>query len=260
MQPETIKNAYLRVDGLHKSYGSHQVIKGVSFSGNEHEVISLLGASGSGKSTILRCINLLEMPNKGEITIDGIRLPLSNENDRTRTVVDHKALCGIRAKLGMVFQSFNLWAHMTIIQNVIEGPIHVLGQSKQEAIARAEMLLERVGIAEKRHNYPSQLSGGQQQRVAIARTLAMDPKVLLFDEPTSALDPEMVGEVLAVMRDLADEGRTMVVVTHEMGFAREVSDKVIFLHEGKVAEQGSPDQVFNNPQSAESQRFLANVL
>ncbi|WP_299959587.1 ATP-binding cassette domain-containing protein [uncultured Roseobacter sp.] len=254
------ENAYLKVEGLHKSFGHLEVIKGVSFSGNEHQVISLLGASGSGKSTILRCINLLEMPNQGEISIDGTRLPLSIGKNGVRKVTDQKALCNIRSKLGMVFQGFNLWAHMTILQNVIEGPVQVLGQSKSDATARAEHLLDRVGIADKRHSYPSQLSGGQQQRAAIARTLAMDPKVLLFDEPTSALDPEMVGEVLSVMRDLADEGRTMVVVTHEMGFAREVSDKVIFLHKGKISEQGTPDDVFGNPQSAECRQFLAKVL
>ncbi|SLN62110.1 Octopine permease ATP-binding protein P [Roseovarius albus] len=260
MNSEQNNNAYLTVEGLHKSYGDLDVIKGVSFAGAEHEVISLLGASGSGKSTILRCINLLEMPDRGEITIDGVRLPLSDASAGERKVTDQKALSAIRARLGMVFQGFNLWAHMTILENVIEGPVHVLGQSKAEAKNRAEALLERVGIADKRNNYPSQLSGGQQQRVAIARTLAMDPKVLLFDEPTSALDPEMVGEVLNVMRDLADEGRTMIVVTHEMGFAREVSTKAIFLHQGRISEQGPPEEVFGNPQSAECQQFLAKVL
>ena len=247
------------VEGLHKSFGTLEVIKGVSFEGKEHEVISLLGASGSGKSTILRCINLLEMPTTGEIRIDGLSLPLKKTKSGL-VVSDNKALCQIRARLGMVFQQFNLWAHMTVLQNVIEGPIQVLGISKDEAIAKAEALLKRVGIAEKKHNYPSQLSGGQQQRVAIARTLAMDPKILLFDEPTSALDPEMVGEVLSVMKDLAAEGRTMVVVTHEMGFAREVSDKVIFLHQGKIAESGAPDDVFGAPKTAECQQFLAKVL
>ncbi|WP_299297256.1 ATP-binding cassette domain-containing protein [uncultured Tateyamaria sp.] len=257
---DNTSSAYLTVDGLHKSYGALEVIKGVSFSGTEHEVISLIGASGSGKSTILRCINLLEIPNRGEITIDGVRLPLSDVGTGDRKVTDQKALSAIRARLGMVFQGFNLWAHMTILENVIEGPVHVLGLSKAEARGRAEALLERVGIADKRNNYPTQLSGGQQQRVAIARTLAMDPKVLLFDEPTSALDPEMVGEVLNVMHDLADDGRTMIVVTHEMGFAREVSNKAIFLHQGRISEQGPPDEVFGNPQSAECQQFLAKVL
>lgn len=250
---------YLAVEGLHKSFGALEVIKGVSFAGNEHEVISLLGASGSGKSTILRCINLLEMPSKGEIRIDGQSLPLK-ETKTGLVVSDQKALSQIRARLGMVFQQFNLWAHMTVLQNVIEGPIQVLGTSRDDAIAKAEGLLERVGIADKKDNYPTQLSGGQQQRVAIARTLAMDPKILLFDEPTSALDPEMVGEVLSVMKDLAAEGRTMVVVTHEMGFAREVSDKVIFLHQGKIAEAGTPKEIFGAPKTAECQQFLAKVL
>ena len=253
------KNAYLSVEGLHKSFGALEVIKGVSFVGQEHEVISLLGASGSGKSTILRCINLLEMPSKGDIRIDGERLPL-RETRSGLVVSDPRKLCKIRARLGMVFQQFNLWAHMTVLQNVIEGPVQVLGLSKDEAAEKAEALLQRVGIADKKDAYPSQLSGGQQQRVAIARTLAMDPKILLFDEPTSALDPEMVGEVLSVMKDLAAEGRTMVVVTHEMGFAREVSDKVIFLHQGKIAETGSPDEVFGEPKTAECQQFLAKVL
>lgn len=256
---DKVNPAYLSIEGLQKSFGDLEVIKGVSFEGQEHEVISLLGASGSGKSTILRCINLLEIPTRGTIRIDGESLPLTEGKAGLR-VSDHRALSAIRARLGMVFQQFNLWVHMTVLENVIEGPIQVLGLSKDEAIARAETLLERVGIAAKKNAYPSQLSGGQQQRVAIARTLAMDPKILLFDEPTSALDPEMVGEVLSVMKDLAAEGRTMVVVTHEMGFAREVCDKVIFLHQGKIAEEGTPDEIFGAPKTAECQQFLAKVL
>ena len=252
-------SAYLSVEGLQKSFGTLSVIKGVSFSGQEHEVISLLGASGSGKSTILRCINLLEIPTRGVIRIDGEKLPLKDGKGGL-AISDHRALSAIRSRLGMVFQQFNLWVHMTVLENVIEGPIQVLGLSRDEAIAKAETLLERVGIGQKKDAYPNQLSGGQQQRVAIARTLAMDPKILLFDEPTSALDPEMVGEVLSVMKDLAAEGRTMVVVTHEMGFAREVSDKVIFLHQGKIAEEGTPDDVFGAPKTAECQQFLAKVL
>ncbi len=255
-----VKHDYLRVENLHKSFGSFEVIKGVSFSIDEHKVLSLLGASGSGKSTILRCINLLNIPTRGDIYIDGERLPLSDPDTGPRRVTDARKLCQIRARLGMVFQQFNLWAHLTVLGNVIEGPIQVLGMPKDEAIAKAEHFLERVGIANKKDAYPSQLSGGQQQRVAIARTLAMDPKVLLFDEPTSALDPEMVGEVLSVMRDLAAEGRSMVVVTHEMGFAREVSDKVIFLHQGRISEEGDPEQVFGNPRSPECQQFLKQVL
>lgn len=260
MANATTEIDYLQVQNLHKSYGSLEVIKGVSFSIDEHKVLSIIGASGSGKSTILRCINLLEIPDQGEILIDGQRMPLSEPSHKTRRITDQRQICEIRSRLGMVFQQFNLWPHMTILQNVIEGLIHVLRMPKDEAIDHAERLLERVGIADKKDNYPRQLSGGQQQRVAIARALAMDPKVLLFDEPTSALDPEMVGEVLSVMRDLACEGRSMVVVTHEMAFAREVSDKAIFLHQGLISEEGSPADVFGNPQSVECQRFLQQVL
>ena len=255
---------FIRVAGLEKAYGDLLVIKGVSFSAAKNEVISLIGASGSGKSTILRCINLLEIPERGEISIDGEPLPLSAPVEpggrQRRRITDQKKLRAIRARLGMVFQSFNLWAHLTILENVIEAPMLVLGQSRDEAIARAEQLLKRVGIADKRDVYPAQLSGGQRQRAAIARTLAMDPKVLLFDEPTSALDPEMVGEVLAVMRDLANEGRSMMVVTHEMGFAREVSDRVIFLHQGTIGEAGTPAELFSNPSSAACRQFLDKVL
>ncbi len=259
-------NDYLRIENLHKSYGDLEVIKGVNFSIDEHKVLSLIGASGSGKSTILRCINLLEMPNQGDIFIDGERMPLSQpatgapSASAVRKITNKKRLCEIRSKLGMVFQQFNLWAHMTVLENVIEGPVQVLGMPKEKAVERAEFFLDRVGILDKKDKFPSQLSGGQQQRVAIARTLAMNPKVMLFDEPTSALDPEMVGEVLSVMRDLASEGRSMVVVTHEMGFAREVSNKVIFLHQGIIREEGSPEEVFGNPHSAECQQFLNQVL
>lgn len=255
---------FICVDGLEKAYGDLLVIKGVSFRAARNEVISLIGASGSGKSTILRCMNLLEIPERGEISIDGESLPLSAPvapgGRQRRRITDQKKLRAIRARLGMVFQSFNLWAHLTILENVIEAPMLVLGQSRDEAIARAEQLLKRVGIADKRNVYPAQLSGGQRQRAAIARTLAMDPKVLLFDEPTSALDPEMVGEVLAVMRDLANEGRSMMVVTHEMGFAREVSDRVIFLHQGTIGEAGTPAELFSNPSSAACRQFLDKVL
>lgn len=258
------KSDFISVEGLEKNYGDLAVIKGVSFTAAENEVISLIGASGSGKSTILRCLNLLEIPERGEITINGERLPLSEPvnpaSKRPRKITDPDKLRKMRARLGMVFQSFNLWSHLTIVENVIEAPVQVLRQSRAEATARAESLLERVGIADKRDVYPEQLSGGQRQRAAIARTLAMDPQVLLFDEPTSALDPEMVGEVLAVMRDLADEGRCMIVVTHEMGFAREVSDRVIFLHEGLIGETGTPAQLFSNPGTHACQQFLEKVL
>lgn len=250
---------FIKVVDIHKSFGATEVLKGVTFSAAEHQVTSLIGASGSGKSTILRCINLLEIPDQGEIVIDGKSLPLSEPTPKGRNITDKKALRSIRAEVGMVFQSFNLWSHLSVLQNVIEGPIHVLGQSRKEAIAYAERLLARVGISEKRDAYPSQLSGGQQQRAAIARTLAMDPKVILFDEPTSALDPEMVGEVLSVMRDLVDEGRTMIVVTHEMDFAREVSNKVVFLDKGRVGEEGSPSDLFSHPRTQSCQLFLQRI-
>ena len=254
------KEDYLLIDNIHKNFGHLKVLNGISFSSPQHQVVSLIGASGSGKSTLLRCINLLEMPDQGEIVIDGERIPLSQPSNKERKITDHNKLCQMRARLGMVFQDFNLWSHMTILGNLIEGPTRVLGLSKTEAIARAQELLHRVGLTDKQDAYPLMLSGGQQQRVAIARALIMEPKVLLFDEPTSALDPELVGEVLKVMRDLADEGRTMVVVTHEIAFAREVSDKVIFLHEGQIGEMGSPEQILSSPKTASCKKFLASVL
>jgi ABC-type histidine transport system ATPase subunit len=250
---------YLRVHQIYKSYGALEVLKGVSLDAAQHQVVSLIGASGSGKSTLLRCINLLAIPDKGDVWIDGVRLPLS-ESGTPRRITDQKAVRLMRARLAMVFQSFNLWHHMTILENVMEAPVQVLGVSKAEARERAEALLARVGIADKFGAYPSQLSGGQQQRAAIARALAMEPKILLFDEPTSALDPELVGEVLKVMRDLAREGRTMVVVSHEMSFVREVSNKVIFLHEGRITEQGSPSDVFRSPKTEACQKFLSSVI
>lgn len=252
-------SSFVKIENLHKSYDALHVVKGVSLDVEEGQVVSIIGASGSGKSTFLRCLNLLEMPQAGEIIIDGERLPLGPDGP-ARKVTDQKALTQLRADTGMVFQNFNLWTHLTVLQNVIEGPMLVKNLSKADATAKALALLERVGLSDKTQQYPAELSGGQQQRVAIARTLAMDPKVLLFDEPTSALDPEMVGEVLQVIRDLAAEGRTMIVVTHEMGFAREVSQKVVFLHNGKVEEQGPPAQLFDAPQSEITQRFLSKVL
>ncbi|MDI9408925.1 MAG: amino acid ABC transporter ATP-binding protein [Candidatus Pacebacteria bacterium] len=253
------KSDFLAVTDLYKSYGPVEVIKGVSVNAKEHEVISLIGASGSGKSTFLRCINLLEIPEYGEISLEGVKMPLEGEGSK-RQITDQNKLRAMRARLGFVFQNFNLWSHMTVLENIIEGPIRVLKLPKKEAEARAESLMERVGIAERRNYYPSQLSGGQQQRVAIARTLAMEPRVMLFDEPTSALDPELVGEVLKVMKDLAMEGRTMLVVTHEMGFAREVSDRVIFLHKGQIGEQGTPSEIFGKPQTEACKKFLQRVL
>ena len=250
----------LTVTDLHKRFGSLEVLKGIDLVAQDHDVISVIGASGSGKSTFLRCINLLEVPDSGTITVDGEEIAMRRMRDGRSSPADPRQVDRIRSRVGMVFQGFNLWSHMTVLQNVIEAPVHVLKVPKKEATERAEMLLDKVGIADKRDHYPAHLSGGQQQRCAIARTLAMDPKLLLFDEATSALDPELVGEVLRVIRDLAREGRTMIMVTHEMGFAREVSDRIVFLHEGRVEEQGPPAQVFGNPKSARCRQFLASVL
>ncbi len=251
--------AALRVEGLRKNFGSHEVLRGIDLQANRGDVISVLGASGSGKSTLLRCINLLERPSAGKIFVSGEELKLKPGRDGDLEAADRKQLERIRARLAMVFQSFNLWSHMTALENVIEAPIHVLGMSRKEAIERADAVLEKVGLYDRRDYYPSHLSGGQQQRAAIARALAMEPEVMLFDEPTSALDPELVGEVLLVMRSLADEGRTMIVVTHEMGFAHDVSNQVIFLHEGMIEEKGTPAEVLDNPSSERLQQFLRSV-
>jgi octopine/nopaline transport system ATP-binding protein len=246
----------VRVENLHKSFGALEVLKGLSLDAREGEVISLIGASGSGKSTLLRCINLLEMPTAGTIVVDGEPIRLGVDRKGRTIARDPRQVERIRSQLGMVFQSFNLWAHRTVLENVIESPIHVLHESRADALLHAEHLLERVGLADKRHVYPAFLSGGQQQRVAIARALAMRPKVMLFDEPTSALDPERVGEVLKVIRDLACEGRTMILVTHEMDFARDVSSKVMFLHQGRVEESGSPQEIFAAPRSERCRQFV----
>ncbi|WP_312171102.1 ABC transporter ATP-binding protein [Stutzerimonas kunmingensis] len=248
----------LEIRNLHKRYGDLEVLKGISLTARDGDVISILGSSGSGKSTFLRCINLLENPHEGEILVAGEQLKLKRDEQGDLVAADGKQLNRIRSELGFVFQNFNLWPHMTILDNIIEAPRRVLGQSKAEATEVAEALLAKVGIADKRHVYPNQLSGGQQQRAAIARTLAMQPKVILFDEPTSALDPEMVQEVLAVIRSLAEEGRTMLLVTHEMNFAKQVSSEVVFLHQGLVEEQGTPEQVFDNPQSARCKQFMSS--
>jgi ABC-type histidine transport system ATPase subunit len=250
-QPDII----LKAEDIHKSFGHLEVLKGISLEAKNHDVISILGSSGSGKSTFLRCLNFLETPTSGKVTVHGEEILVKNGKPQNVRHIEE-----IRARLGMVFQQFNLWTHRTVLENVMEGPIQVKRESKAEARDRAEALLNRVGLAERMHMYPSQLSGGQQQRVAIARALAMEPDAILFDEPTSALDPELVGEVLKVMQDLAAEGRTMIVVTHEMGFAREVSSEVVFLHEGRVAEQGPPDQMFTNPKTDEFRRFIAKVM
>ena len=235
------------------------MLKGISLAANDGDVIAMIGSSGSGKSTLLRCINLLETPDSGEVLVSGELIRMRPTRDGHAVPQDHRQVDRIRSRLGMVFQSFNLWAHMTVLQNVIEAPVHVLKRPRAEAIARAEALLEKVGIADKRNHYPSHLSGGQQQRAAIARALAMEPQVMLFDEPTSALDPELVGEVLRVMRQLAEEGRTMLVVTHEMSFARDVASEVIFLHAGRIEEQGPPARVFNDPRSERCRQFLASA-
>lgn len=235
------------------------MLRDISFDAHEGDVISIIGASGSGKSTLLRCINLLEVPDRGEVSIAGEAFELLQGRDGKRRIADRHQLERIRMQLGMVFQGFNLWTHMTIIENVMEAPVHLQRRPRQEARREAEALLEKVGIADKRDSYPAHLSGGQQQRAAIARALAMQPRVLLFDEPTSALDPEMVGEVLRVMRALAEEGRTMLVVTHEMEFAREVSNRVIFMNQGVVEEQGSPAEVFDSPKSDRLRQFLSRV-
>jgi arginine/ornithine transport system ATP-binding protein len=249
--------ARLRVAGLTKRYGDHAVLRGVSLEANTGDVISVIGQSGSGKSTLLRCINLLERPNAGTIEVGGQALALELAKDGMLRASDRKQLQRIRSEVAMVFQSFNLWSHMTALENVVEAPIHVLKLSRDEAVARARRDLEKVGLANVEDRYPAFLSGGQQQRVAIARALAMDPQVMLFDEPTSALDPELVGEVLDVMRALAAEGRTMVVVTHEIGFARDVSNRVLFLHDGEIAEEGDPREVLANPRSERLRRFLS---
>ena len=247
------------VDQLHKAFGPLEVLKGVSLTAREGDVVSMIGSSGSGKSTFLRCINFLEMPTKGRITVNGEEIALKPARDGNLHPSDQRQVERIRSQLGMVFQSFNLWQHMTVLQNVIEAPMHVLKLSKAEATARAEALLNRVGLYEKRDQYPAFLSGGQQQRAAIARALAMEPKVMLFDEPTSALDPELVGEVLKVIRSLADEGRTMILVTHEMKFARDVSSHVIYLHQGMIEEEGPPAQVFGAPKSARCKQFVSGI-
>ncbi len=247
------------LNGLHKSFGGIEVLKGVSLEASDGDVVSIIGSSGSGKSTMLRCIPLLEMPDAGEISVAGETIGMKTTRHGPRPV-DEEQIRRIRGRLGFVFQSFNLWSHMTILENVVEAPIHVHRRPKAECIAEAEALLDKVGIAEKRNAYPAELSGGQQQRAAIARALATHPRALLFDEPTSALDPELVGEVLRVIRALAEEGRTMLIVTHEMNFARDVSNRAVFLHQGRIEEEGPPEQVLENPVSERCRQFLTSHL
>ncbi|KVE07935.1 MULTISPECIES: ABC transporter ATP-binding protein [Burkholderia] len=248
----------LSVRNIHKSFGDHHVLKGISLDAHEGDVISILGASGSGKSTFLRCLNLLETPDDGSVALAGEELAMKRARDGKLHPSDRRQVDRIRSQLGMVFQNFNLWSHMTVLDNLVEGPLRVQKRSRAEAVEEAEALLARVGLADKRGYYPAHLSGGQQQRVAIARALAMHPKVMLFDEPTSALDPELVGEVLRVMRSLAEEGRTMLVVTHEMGFARHVSNRVMFLHQGEVDADGTPDEVFGGQTSERFRQFVSS--
>ena len=238
----------IEIKNLHKSFGHVEVLKGVDVSIEEKEVVVIIGPSGSGKSTLLRCMNYLEEPTSGDITVDNMKLD------------KHADINKIRENIGMVFQRFNLFPHMTVLENIVLAPTKVLKISRDEAISTAMDLLQRVGLKEKANSYPSQLSGGQQQRVAIARALAMKPKVMLFDEPTSALDPEMVTEVLDVMKSLANQVMTMVVVTHEMGFAREVGDRVLFVDEGRIIEEGTPKEIFENPKQERTKLFLSKIL
>ncbi|TCP41781.1 ABC transporter ATP-binding protein [Rhodovulum marinum] len=249
----------LEIRDLHKSYGALEVLKGVSIAAKKGDVVSLIGSSGSGKSTLLRCANLLEDSQQGEILFEGEPVTWRGKGPG-RHPADRKQVIRIRTNLSMVFQQFNLWAHMTILQNVMEAPVTVLGEDRHEVETRARALLDKVGIGDKCDVFPAQLSGGQQQRAAIARALAMQPRALLFDEPTSALDPELEQEVVRVIKALAEEGRTMMLVTHDMRLAADVSDHVVFLHQGLIEEQGPPDQVFGAPKSERLQQFLSATV
>ncbi len=239
----------IKVEKLNKSFGDLHVLKDIDMSVKESDVVVLIGASGSGKSTLLRCLNFLEMKDSGKVIIEGEEITPSTHN-----------LNEVRQTVGMVFQHFNLFPHKTVIENVIEAPVQVKKIPKKQALEEGRELLKKVGLADKENEYPSRLSGGQKQRVAIARSLAMKPDIMLFDEPTSALDPELVGEVLATMKELAEEGMTMVVVTHEMGFAREVADWVIYMHDGRIVEVGHPSQIFDNPKEERTREFFSTIL
>jgi ABC-type histidine transport system ATPase subunit len=250
----------IRVERLHKRFGDLEVLKGIDLEVARGEVVSIIGASGSGKTTLLRCLNYLERPTSGTVWIDGEPLGQRLTHGGRIVAARSRDLDRMRAAIGMVFQHFNLWPHKSVLGNIVEAPVHVLGLSKADAVARALPLLAKVGLLDKRDEYPSRLSGGQRQRVAIARALAMEPKIMLFDEATSALDPELVGEVLEVMRTLAAEGMTMVVVTHEMGFARDVSDRVVFIDGGVIVEQGSPARILGAPEMERTRQFLRKVI
>jgi len=249
----------IRAINIYKRFKDLEVLKGISLEIKKGEVVAIIGPSGSGKSTLLRCINRLEIIDRGSIEIEGEPMVVTDSYGKSRYVKESD-IRRIRKKMGMVFQSFNLFPHKTVLGNIIEAPIIVNGEKKEDAIRKAEKLLIKVGLIDKRDSYPSQLSGGQKQRVAIARALAMNPDIMLFDEPTSALDPELTGEVLKVMKDLAQEHMTMLVVTHEMGFAREVADRVVFMDNGEIIEEGRPEDIFSNPRHARTQAFLSQVL
>lgn len=255
-QPTSLQPHVLEVKDLHKSYGSLDVLKGVSFSAPKGQVITFIGSSGSGKSTLLRCCNLLELSHAGDIIFDGEPV-IWKQHGAARQPASRQQITAMRTNLAMVFQQFNLWSHMTILDNVIEAPVTVLGRPRDEMRSIGLELLSKVGIADKADAWPSQLSGGQQQRAAIARALAMQPMAMLFDEPTSALDPELEQEVVRVIKALAEEGRTMLLVTHDMRLARDLSNHVIFLHQGKIEEQGAPDDILVNPKSERLQQFLS---
>lgn len=249
----------VRAEGIEKAFGHQTVLRGVSLAACKHDVVAILGSSGSGKSTLLRCLGLLEAPDKGDIWIGNEKLWLEPATEkRGGRALDRRQILRVRAMLGIVFQNFNLWPHKTLIENVIEGPILVLKRSRREAIEAAEAYLHKVGLADKRHHYSRHLSGGQQQRAAIARALAMEPAVLLFDEPTSALDPELTKEVLKTIRALAQEGRTMLMVTHELAFAREVSTRTAFMHDGRIEEEGASQALFSQPASKRLRHFLTS--
>ncbi len=250
----------VKVVDLHKYFGDLEVLKGISMEVHQGDVLTMLGASGSGKTTLLRCINLLEEPTSGETYIDGQPMGFRIDQNGRRRHARQAEINALRQEIGMVFQQFNLWPHMTALENIIEAPIRVRKQPRRDAVEMAMQLLEKIDLMDKKDQYPARLSGGQQQRVAIARALAMQPKVMLFDEPTSSLDPELIGEVLAVMRQLAEDGTTMIVVTHEVGFAREVSDRVLLLHNGLIEEEGPPEEVIMNPKSERSRQFFSTIL